>query len=161
MRLFTFFIAGLGLAACSFALKTLSGPISTMQKWSYKDCGSPSDPLQINSIKIFPDPPNPGEDLTITIMGDVTEVIEEGAHADVTVKLGLIKLLREIFDVCEEARDANASVQCPVQTGSYIIEQTVALPKEIPQAKFTLNVRGYTVDDDDLFCLDFQVDFMI
>jgi len=59
-----------------------------------------------------------------------------------------------------------------------VVEQTVALPKEIPQgmlrtchhafnhsdlfslAKFTINARGYTVDDDDLFCVDLKVDFM-
>jgi hypothetical protein len=29
--------------------------------------------------------------------------VQEGAYADVTVKLGLIKLLQKRFDVCEEA----------------------------------------------------------
>jgi hypothetical protein len=28
---------------------------------------------------------------------------QEGAYADVTVKLGLVKLLQKRFDVCEEA----------------------------------------------------------
>lgn len=28
---------------------------------------------------------------------------QEGAYADVTVKLGLIKLIQKRFDVCEEA----------------------------------------------------------
>ena len=59
-----------------------------------------------------------------------------------------------------------------------MVEQTVELPKEIPKgalptlsrclyhsdlfflAKFTINARGYTVDDDDLFCVDLRVDFM-
>ena len=60
-----------------------------------------------------------------------------------------------------------------------MVQQTVALPKEIPQgelpiisfnaprpsdlfplAKFNINARGYTVDDDDLFCVDLKVDFM-
>jgi len=66
----------------------------------------------------------------------------------VTVKLGLIKLLQKRFDLCEEAyvvlsflpygqltslrRNANATVQCPVEPGSYHVTHTVALPKEIP-----------------------------
>lgn len=29
--------------------------------------------------------------------------MQEGAYADVTVKLGLIKLIQKQFDVCEEA----------------------------------------------------------
>lgn len=78
---------------------------------------------------------------------------QEGAYADVTVKLGLVKLLKKTFDICEEAyvngslhacatvlltntplirRKANATIQCPVEKGDYVVEQTVTLPKEIP-----------------------------
>lgn len=75
-------------------------------------------------------------------------------------------------------RNANATVQCPVEGGDYTVVETVALPKEIPQgahksmysivkpvadffaAKFNVAVRGYTVDDEDLLCLDLQVNFM-
>ena len=34
---------------------------------------------------------------------EITNVNQEGAYADVTVKLGLIKLLQKQFDICEEA----------------------------------------------------------
>lgn len=37
-------------------------------------------------------------------------LIQEGAYADVVVKLGLVKLLTKTFDICEEAY-----VICPVQ----------------------------------------------
>jgi len=30
-------------------------------------------------------------------------LVQEGAYADVTVKLGLVKLLTKTFDICEEA----------------------------------------------------------
>lgn len=73
------------------------------------------------------------------------------------------------------------SVHYPIQQGSYTIEQTVALPKEVPKggstplfvselhwqnpclcflAKFIVDVQGYTDDDDDMFCLKLKVDFM-
>jgi hypothetical protein len=39
------------------------------------------------------------------------------------------------------SRNANATIQCPVERGSYILEQTVALPKEIPKGKL---LRNYT-----------------
>ncbi|ETW87295.1 hypothetical protein HETIRDRAFT_243667, partial [Heterobasidion irregulare TC 32-1] len=132
--------------------------IHSTDKWGWTNCGSASDPIQIESIEVTPDPPKPGQDLTVLVKGTAQDA--EGAYADVTVKLGLIKLLHKQFDVCEEARNANASVRCPVEKGYYEVEQTVTLPKEIPQAKFTVNVRGYTVDDDDLLCLDLVVDFM-
>ena len=57
--------------------------------------------------------------------------------------------------------------------------QKVALPKEIPKgllfppphretfsqtfsliAKFSIAVRGYTVEDDDMLCVDIRLDFM-
>lgn len=31
------------------------------------------------------------------------------------------------------SRAAETSVQCPVEEGEYVVEHTVALPKEIPQ----------------------------
>ncbi|KAF8974000.1 ML domain-containing protein [Flammula alnicola] len=168
MRLYNLFVAGLGLAAGSFALtmpeqqrlQTLSGPVRTMDDWSWENCGLDTDPVEIESIEVFPDPPKPGEDLTVKVKGIAKEVVEEGAYADVTVKLGLVKLLQKTFDVCEEARNANASVQCPVEKGSYIVEQTVALPKEIPKAKFSVDVKGYTVEDIDLLCLKLKINFL-
>ena len=96
------------------------------------------------------------------------------------VKLGLIKLLQKDFDICEEAyasplpfpcfpvanpfpsrsRNANATVQCPITPGSYDVSQTVELPKEIPRAKFSVNVLAYDKDDEDLACVNLFVDFL-
>ncbi|KAH0838365.1 hypothetical protein J3R83DRAFT_6645 [Lanmaoa asiatica] len=153
--------AGAALAGSSAEQQVLSDtPVQLSDKWSYVDCGSSTDPVQIEWIVVSPDPPKPGEDLTVTVAGTAVETIEEGAYADVVVKLGLIKLLTKRFDVCEEARAANVSIQCPIEKGDYILEHTVALPKEIPQAKFAVNVRGYTTEDNNMLCLDLKVDFM-
>ena len=40
--------------------------------------GLDSDPVQITSIKVLPDPPRPGEDLTVTVNGTVTTTLEVG-----------------------------------------------------------------------------------
>ncbi|TYJ58924.1 phosphatidylglycerol/phosphatidylinositol transfer protein [Cryptococcus floricola] len=138
----------------------VDGPIRTMDSWSYVDCGLATDAIQLKSIKVSPDPPVPGKNLTVSVEADVLERIEDGAYADVTVKLGLIKLLQKQFDVCEEAANANASVQCPVEPGPYSVQHTVELPEEIPKAKFSVQVRGYTAEDEDMVCLDLFVDFM-
>ncbi|KAI9445206.1 ML domain-containing protein [Lactarius indigo] len=135
-------------------------PVHATQGWNWEDCGNPTDSIQIDSISVSPDPPKPGQDLTVQVKASAKERVEDGAYADVSVKLGLIKILQKQFDLCEEARKANTSVQCPIEEGSYDVEQTVALPKEIPQAKFNINVQGYTKDDDDLFCVKLVVDFM-
>jgi len=153
-------IAGFTLASPAINQVTLNNGVHTMEGWDYKNCGLPEDAMNIESITVSPDPPQPGQDLTVNVVGSATRRIEEGAYADVTVKLGLIKLLSKRFDVCEEARSANVSIQCPVEEGKYTVSQTVALPKEIPRAKFVVQVRGYTADDDDMACLDLTVDFM-
>ncbi|KAN0125165.1 ML domain containing protein [Russula decolorans] len=136
------------------------GSVHTTEGWSWTDCGLPTDAIQIESISVSPDPPKPGQNLTVTVEASALEEVEEGAYADVEVKLGLIKLLHKEFDLCQEARNAETDVQCPVEKGHYVVEQTVALPKEIPKAKFIIKARGYTVDDDDLFCVDLKVNFM-
>ncbi|CEL58724.1 Phosphatidylglycerol/phosphatidylinositol transfer protein OS=Cryptococcus neoformans var, neoformans serotype D (strain JEC21 / ATCC MYA-565) GN=NPC2 PE=3 SV=1 [Rhizoctonia solani AG-1 IB] len=141
----------------------LGGEPHTTNSWSYSDCGLPTDAVKVKSIKLSPDPPQIGKDLTITARGVVTRKIEDGAYADVTVKLGLVKLLRKEFDICEEARKNNVTVQCPVEPSEYEIVQTVQLPKETPRAKFIVDVKGFTSDealDTDLVCLQLKVDFI-
>ncbi|KAI9631962.1 ML domain-containing protein [Dioszegia hungarica] len=136
------------------------GEVHAYDSWSYTDCGLATDLIQLKSFVVSPDPPQPGKNMTVTVEADVLDRIEEGAYVDVTVKLGLVKLLQKTFDVCEEARNNNASVQCPVEAGPYKVTQTVELPREIPHAKFVVSVRGYSVDDEDLVCLNLFVDFM-
>ncbi|KAB5592652.1 ML domain-containing protein [Ceratobasidium theobromae] len=133
------------------------GEAHTTSSWSYTDCGLPTDAVEVKSIKISPDPPQIGKDLTVTAQG------VDGAYADVTVKLGRVKLLHKEFDICEEARNNNVTIQCPVEPGEYEIVQTVQLPKETPRAKFTVDVEGYTSEEawePDLVCLKLQVDFI-
>lgn len=38
--------------------------------------GLGSDSIQITSIEVSPDPPQPGKDLTVTVKGVATKVIE-------------------------------------------------------------------------------------
>ncbi|EPQ60743.1 Phosphatidylglycerol/phosphatidylinositol transfer protein [Gloeophyllum trabeum ATCC 11539] len=141
------------------ALVPSDGTVRISESWDYSVCGADTDAIQIKSIDVSPDPPKPGSNMTVNVKAYVQEVIEEGAYVDVVVKMGYVKLLSKSFDICEEARKAEASVQCPVQKGDYEVEQVAELPKEIPPGKFVVNVRGYTADDDDMVCVDLNVDF--
>ncbi|KAJ6532981.1 ML domain-containing protein [Mycena capillaripes] len=166
----TFFITSLLLAALVGADKgaqerfslpsSTGGPSTAAAEWRYTDCGLSTDAIQLQDLALSPDPPVPGKNLTITATGVAQQTIEEGAYADVTVKLGLIKLLTKRFDLCEEARNANVSVTCPIQAGVYTVTHTVELPKEIPPAKFLVQVRAYTAEEDDMLCLDLFADFL-
>ncbi|GAA6019870.1 hypothetical protein JCM11491_004848 [Sporobolomyces phaffii] len=137
------------------------GQVGTLTKWDWTDCGSPSDALQIDSIKISPDPPKPGQDLTIVASGRAQSKIDFGTYADVTVKLGLIKLLTKTFDVCDELDNANATLRCPIAPGTHSITQTVALPREIPRAKFQVDALVYTQDEEPAACINLWINFLV
>ncbi|KAJ7485924.1 ML domain-containing protein [Mycena latifolia] len=152
-------LVGFSLALPGPSQLSLADTTQVADSWEWKSCGEDSDPVKINSISVSPDPPKIGAELTVSIDAQVLKTIEEGATADVLVKVGRIKLLQQTFDLCEEARKANASVSCPVEPGAYSIVQTVELPKEVPKLKYVINVQGFTKDDDAMVCVDLTVQF--
>lgn len=93
--------------------------VHTLSKWSWNDCGSDDDALKLTKIDVSPDPPQSGRNLTIDAAGIVNRYIavcyavmslynpliniQEGAYADVSVKLGYITLYHTRFDLCKEA----------------------------------------------------------
>lgn len=95
----------------------------------------------------------------LTALAFVLGRSQEGSIADVTVKIGLIKLLQNQFDICKEARNNDVALQCPVEPGEYAITQVVALPREIPPAKFNVHINAIGAKDEDLTCLDLAIDF--
>ncbi|CEG68622.1 hypothetical protein RMATCC62417_04845 [Rhizopus microsporus] len=127
----------------------------------YLDCGVGDEPFRLESIKVLPEYVKPGENVTVIVKGIATERIEDGAYADVTVKVGLVKLLHKQFDICEELKNNrdNVNIQCPIEKGPIEIKATAALPKEIPRAKFVVAARAFTENDDDLACVNLSVDF--
>jgi len=85
--------AGAALAAPSAEQQVLSDASAQLSnKWSYTDCGAhslsslkqttdrytglPTDPIQIQSIAVSPDPPEPGKNLTVTVVGTAVETIQ-------------------------------------------------------------------------------------
>ncbi|RKT18996.1 ML domain-containing protein [Streptomyces sp. 1114.5] len=139
-----------------------------MAGWDYSDVGLPTDPLQITSITVTPDPPLPGKTNVFTINATAQEEIQDGAYLDVVIKLGLIKLMAKKFDLLAELRgEGSLQLACstsdgksPIPKGPTTLTLTLDLSRETPRAKFSINVRGYTVDDDDLLGLDVKVDFL-
>ncbi|SCV70227.1 BQ2448_1621 [Microbotryum intermedium] len=136
-------------------------PVHTTTQWNWTDCGSPDDAIEIESIAISPDPPVPGKDLTIYASGKVKTLITHGSYANVVVKLGLIKLLSKRFDVCDELDNANLTLQCPIDPDTYKIKQTVALPAEIPRAKFVVHSEVFTQEHEPAACVDLWINFLL
>ena len=74
-------------------------------------------------------PPHSGKTLTIKAHGNFTEDVEEGAYIQLQVKYGLIRLINQKTDLCEQM--SNVDEECPL-SGEKTITKDVDLPKEIP-----------------------------
>jgi hypothetical protein len=71
-----------------------------------------------------------GGTLEIEAAGVLHDVIASGAKVDLTVKYGLITLIRESFDMCENA--GQVDLECPVSDGKRILKKSVDIPKQVP-----------------------------
>ncbi|KJY28082.1 ML domain-containing protein [Streptomyces sp. NRRL S-495] len=128
-----------------------------MAGWSYEDCGTPEGTLLIRSISVTPDPPRPGQGLTIRVGGDLQKLLDDEAYVEITVKLGLIKVHQKRQTLKEFFAEWGASV--PSATGRFDVEFSKTLPREIPAAKFKIRLDAFTGREEDAFCLEFTVDF--
>ena len=74
-------------------------------------------------------PPHSGKTLTIKAHGNFIEDIEKGAYIMLQVKYGLITLINQKADLCEQM--SNVDEECPL-SGEKTITKDIDLPKTIP-----------------------------
>ncbi|GMF39455.1 unnamed protein product [[Candida] boidinii] len=113
--------------------------------------------LTLESVVLSPNPPERGQNLTISAIGTLSETIKEGAYVDVDVTYGYIKLIHQTFDLCEEIQ--NVDMTCPIESGKYTLTKQVEIPKEVPPGKYTVYARAYTDEDEFITCLTGTVEF--
>ena len=77
-----------------------------------------------------------GKTLTIEAKGNFTEKVEQGAYLVLVVKYGLIRLIKQEADLCEQMKSA-VDEDCPL-IGEKTITKDVNLPKEIPPVSDSL-----------------------
>jgi hypothetical protein len=71
-----------------------------------------------------------GETLSISAEGYLKEDIEDGAKVHIQVKYGVITLINQETDLCEQTK--NVDLECPLEKGALKLTKDVELPKEIP-----------------------------
>ncbi|KAF8534771.1 phosphatidylglycerol/phosphatidylinositol transfer protein precursor [Trichophaea hybrida] len=121
------------------------------------DNDTAGDVATIEWVNLTPNPPTPGGTLEIEAAGVLHDVIASGAKVDLTVKYGLITLIRESFDMCENA--GQVDLECPVSDGKRILKKSVDIPKQVPPGKYTVVANAYTVDDRRITCITATVVF--
>ncbi|KAB8216886.1 Phosphatidylglycerol/phosphatidylinositol transfer protein [Aspergillus novoparasiticus] len=115
-------------------------------------CNDPSgDILDIKQVDLSPNPPLPGKTLVITASGTLHKKIEDGAYVLLEVKYGLITLLRQTADLCEQL--VNVDLKCPLGPGDMTLTKQVDLPKQIPPGKYTVQADVFNSDGEHITCL--------
>ncbi|KAJ3022565.1 UNVERIFIED_CONTAM: Phosphatidylglycerol/phosphatidylinositol transfer protein [Siphonaria sp. JEL0065] len=118
-------------------------------------CGSSSDVFQPSKIAMNPDPPKRGEKLDVTVIGELSEDVVDGAYINVIVKIGVIKLYQGKLDLCEES--GKIGHPCPIAKGHQEVFHSVDIPREVPPGKYNIAVKVFTADDKPLTCLNIKI----
>ncbi|KAL1959736.1 hypothetical protein VTO42DRAFT_1322 [Malbranchea cinnamomea] len=123
-------------------------------------CHDPKDDiLSIERVDLFPNPPIPGEKLIIKATGTFAKEVEQGAKVFLEVKYGLIRLIKQEADLCEQIE--NVDMHCPLEKGKMALTKEVDIPKEVPPGKYTVLADVYTKDGETVTCLEASVVFNI
>jgi len=121
-------------------------------------CSDPADDiLTIENVDLSPNPPEAGQTLSIIATGTLHEAIEEGAKVHLQVKYGLITLINQEADLCEQVK--NVDLECPLDKGKLKLSKDVDLPKEIPPGNYQVLADVFTKDGDKITCLTAHIAF--
>lgn len=71
-----------------------------------------------------------GQSLTIKASGTLLDKVEKGATVALEVKWGLITLVKQTVDLCDQIK--NVDLTCPLEKGKMVLTKQVDLPKQIP-----------------------------
>ncbi|XBW38495.1 hypothetical protein QEN19_004085 [Hanseniaspora menglaensis] len=100
--------------------------------------------LEVTSLEMIPQPPRIGETLIMSAKGITKSQINEGSYLEVTVKLGLIQILKKNFDLCELLiENDDLGLECPVAAGSYELYKEVEIPSQAPAGKYVVLVKAF------------------
>jgi len=115
------------------------------------------DILKLEYVKLTPNPPVPGQNLTIEASGTFSESIEPGAYVNLQVKYGLIRLVNTQADLCEQVH--NVDMECPIEEGKTTVTKDVAIPAQVPPGKYAVVADVFSKDDKPIICLQANVEF--
>lgn len=121
-------------------------------------CADPKDYiLTVDYVDLSPNPPVPGEKLTITGNGTFSKDIDPGATVFLQVKYGLITLIKQEADLCDNL--PKIDITCPLEKGLFTLKKEVDIPKQVPPGKYTVLADVNTVDKEKITCMESTVFF--
>ncbi|KAI6656456.1 Phosphatidylglycerol/phosphatidylinositol transfer protein [Oopsacas minuta] len=115
----------------------------------WTNCGKAGDGVEIISVKITPDPPKKGQNVTIVASVNVKEEIT-GGKVNAGIKWGIIHLNKS-FDLCELVKKAGES--CPIAAGKQIKTLTQVVPNNTPGGHYTGKITVQDQNGKELGCI--------
>lgn len=112
--------------------------------------------LSIEEVIIDPNPPLPGQNLTVSARGTLKTDLVEGSYVDVLVRYGFITLVNRRYDLCELLVEVD--LECPVKAGYLSLSRVVEIPDAVPPGEYIVDAKAYTYDDQLLTCLTASVE---
>lgn len=122
-------------------------------KFSYELCDSEYVAFKIHNVKLIPDSPIKGENLTVIVNGTLEKDVIVGAKLTTLFKFMNIALFRQTFDVCKELENTpDAPMKCPIEKGDKLWKYTFNIPDNMPSGKYQINANITNLSDEVLLC---------
>ncbi|KAL5403296.1 Phosphatidylglycerol/phosphatidylinositol transfer protein [Paraphaeosphaeria minitans] len=167
MKAFAILVAASSAASVSASATWMTGGNQAVINEAFKVpgdnplyfCEDPKDYiLDITNVDLDPNPPLPGQTLSIAAKGDFSKEIEEGSKMHLTVRYNnLITLINQDADTCETVKKAD--LECPLKKGEMKLTKDVDLPQQIPPGKYNVKAEVKTKDGDAITCLTAEISF--
>ena len=101
-------------------------------------CSASDDLMDVTGVKLFPDPPQKGSNLTVTISGKLSEDLTSGAYLMAKVRKGGIRFPQVRFPACDYIEGG-----CPVTRDVENIVMKFDIPKFVPGGAYEIEAILY------------------
>ena len=128
----------------------VSGTLATTKVsdiWS--NCGKQGDHVTIKTIKIVPDPPQIGQNVTVFGSGLLDETVTDG-QVFVSLYFGPILLVNNTYDLCKLIAQYR---HCPLSKGPITFGVSQPIPSEAPSGAYTGNIVAVDQNGQEMFCI--------
>lgn len=120
--------------------------------FSYELCDT-YQAFNIENVELIPSAPVKGQNLTVTVKGNLERDIDYGVKLKSLFKFRNIPLWRQTFDVCKELDDAeDAPMKCPIDKGYKYWTYTFNIPNNLPSGNYQINANITDTTSELLFC---------
>ena len=118
------------------------------------NCGSSSDIATIVKLTVSPDPPQKGQNMTVTAAINLSEEVT-GGNVKVYVKFGFLPVHDKTLDLCNVLKEVGEI--CPIQAGTATKTMTLEIPSAVPGGLYTGSIKAVNQSGDEILCIDFDL----